>query len=79
MIRGLKTYPLLNRFRGGPLYDVSALEDGLLRTSAMVEDLPKIAELDCNPFVVRESGAVILDARVRVEAVEPRPLLGVRG
>ncbi len=79
MIRGLKTYPLLNRFRGGPLYDVSALEDGLLRTSAMVEDLPQIAELDCNPFVVRESGAVILDARVRVEAVEPRPLLGVRG
>ena len=79
MVRGLKTYPLLNRFRGGPLYDVSALEDGLLRTSAMVEDLPQIAELDCNPFVVQESGAVILDARVRVEAVEPRPLLGVRG
>ncbi|HWP55182.1 MAG TPA: GNAT family N-acetyltransferase [Pyrinomonadaceae bacterium] len=79
MIRALKTYPLLNRFRGGPQYDVSALEDGLLRTSAMVEDLPQIAELDCNPFVVRESGAVILDARVRVEAVEPRPLLGVRG
>ena len=46
--------------------------------SAMVEDLPQIAELDCNPFVVQEHGAVILDARVRVETVEPRPLLGVR-
>jgi len=79
MIRSLKTYPLLNRFRGGPAYDVGELEDGLLRVSAMVEDLPQIAELDCNPFVVLESGAVILDARVRVEAVEPRPLLGVRG
>jgi len=79
MIRSLKTYPLLNRFRGGPLYDVAALEDGLLRVSAMVEDLPQIAELDCNPFVVQESGAVILDARVRVEAVEPKPMLGVRG
>jgi len=55
------------------------LDDGLLRVSAMVEDLPQITELDCNPFVVLESGAVILDARVRVEAVEPRPLLGVRG
>ncbi len=44
----------------------------------MVEDLPQITELDCNPFVVHERGAVILDARVRVEAVEPRPLLGVR-
>lgn len=79
MIRSLKTYPLLNGFRGGPVCDVAALEDGLLRVSAMVEDLPQIAELDCNPFVVQESGAVILDARVRVEAVEPRPLLGVRG
>ena len=78
MVRSLKTYPLLNRFRGGPAYDVAALEKALLRTSAMVEDLPQIAELDCNPFVVQESGAVILDARVRVEAVEPRPLLGVR-
>lgn len=78
MVRSLKTYPLLNRFRGGPQYDVAALEDALLRTSAMVEDLPQIAELDCNPFVVQESGALILDARVRVEAVEPRPLLGAR-
>src|SRR4029077_11603183 len=74
MIRSLKTYPLLNRFRGGPAYDVAALEDGLLRLSAMVEDLPQIAELDCNPFVVRESGAVILDARIRVAATEPQPL-----
>ncbi|PYS22444.1 MAG: hypothetical protein DMF72_13495 [Acidobacteria bacterium] len=41
--------------------------------------MPQIAELDCNPFVVNANGAVILDARVRVEAVEPKPLLGVRG
>lgn len=79
MIRSLKTYPLLDGFRGGPVCDVAALEDGLLRVSAMVDDLPQIAELDCNPFVVQEHGAVILDARVRVTAVEPRPLLGVRG
>jgi acyl-CoA synthetase (NDP forming) len=78
MVRSLKTYPLLDRFRGGPAYDVAALEDALLRVSAMVEDLPQIAELDCNPFVVQESAAVILDARVRVEPVEPKPLLGVR-
>jgi acetyl coenzyme A synthetase (ADP forming)-like protein len=79
MIRSLRTYPLLDGFRGGPVCDVAALEEGLLRTSAMVEDIPQIAELDCNPFVVSEHGAVILDARVRVTAVEPRPLLGVRG
>ena len=78
MIRSLNSYPLLTGFRGSPVCDTAALEDGLLRVSAMVEDLPQIAELDCNPFVVREKGAVILDARVRVSAPEPPPLLGAR-
>jgi acyl-CoA synthetase (NDP forming) len=78
MIRSLKTFPLLDGFRGAPLCDVTALEDGLLRVSAMVEDNNRIAELDCNPFVVLKSGAVILDARVRVAAVEARPLFGIR-
>ena len=78
MIRSLKTYPLLTGFRGGPVCDVAALEDTLLRVSAMVEDIPQISELDCNPLVVHERGATILDARVRIRSVEPRPLLGVR-
>ena len=78
MIRELRTYPLLKGFRGSPVADVPALEEGLLRVSAMVEDLPQIAELDCNPFVVHETGATILDARIRVTAIEPRPLVGVR-
>jgi acyl-CoA synthetase (NDP forming) len=78
MIRSLKTYPLLTGFRGAPVCDVSALENALLRVSAMVEDIPQISELDCNPLVVHERGATILDARIRVSVVDPRPLLGVR-
>ena len=79
MIRSLKTYPLLDGFRGGPKRDVAALEECLLRVSAMVEDLSQIAELDLNPFLVQESGAMILDARIRLAAVEPLPLFGARG
>ena len=78
MIRELKTYPLLTGFRGSAATDVAALEEGLLRVSAMVEDIPQIAELDCNPFVVHETGATILDARIRVATVAPPPLVGVR-
>jgi acetate---CoA ligase (ADP-forming) len=78
MVHELKTYPLLTGFRGAPVCDVAALEEGLLRLSAMVEDLSQIAELDFNPFVVHERGASILDARIKVSAVEPRPLPGVR-
>jgi acetyl coenzyme A synthetase (ADP forming)-like protein len=78
MVRELKTYPLLTGFRGSAARDIAALEQGLLRVSAMVEDIPQIAELDCNPFVVHETGATILDARIRVATVAPPPLVGVR-
>ncbi|HEX6283664.1 MAG TPA: acetate--CoA ligase family protein, partial [Pyrinomonadaceae bacterium] len=78
MIRALKTYPLLTGFRGSVVADVAALEEGLLRVSAMVEDMPQIAELDCNPFVVQQTGATILDARIRVKMVAPPALVGVR-
>lgn len=78
MIRSLKSYPLLTGFRGSPVCDTAALEECLLRVSTMVEGLPQIAELDCNPIVVRERGAVILDARVRVSAPEHPALLGAR-
>ena len=43
--------------------------------SALAEDLPQVVELDCNPVMVLEQGACIVDARVRVAPVEaPRPL-----
>jgi acetyl coenzyme A synthetase (ADP forming)-like protein len=78
MVRHLKSYPLLTGFRGAPAYDVPALEDMVLRVSALAEDLPAIAELDCNPIIVRETGAVIVDARVRVAPSEPSLPLAAR-
>ena len=78
MLRELKTYPLLSGYRGGPAHDVRALGDAILRVGALVEDLPQIAELDLNPIVVHTGGATIVDARVRVAATEPEPLIGAR-
>jgi len=66
MLRSLRTFPLLDGFRGAPKCDVPAVEDALLRLSAMVERHPEIAELDANPLVARPDGAVIVDARVRI-------------
>jgi acyl-CoA synthetase (NDP forming) len=78
MIQSLKTYPLLTGFRGSAAADVSALQEALLRVSALVEDLPQIAELDCNPILVHASGATVVDARVRVAPAEPPRPLGAR-
>jgi acetyl coenzyme A synthetase (ADP forming)-like protein len=66
MIRELKTFPLLEGYRGSPRRDIIALEDVILRVGALVDDIPSIAELDLNPVFVHESGATIVDARIRV-------------
>jgi len=73
MVRCMKTVALLDRFRGAPRCDVDPVEDVLLRVGAMVEAHPEIAELDCNPVIVGPDGALIVDARVRVEACDPAP------
>ena len=68
MVTSLRTFPLLDGFRGAPKCDVAGLEELLLRVAAMVEQHPEIAEMDCNPVIVRPEGAVIVDARIRIEA-----------
>ena len=73
MIRSLKTFPLLDGYRGASRCNVVAIEDVLLRVSAMVERHHEIVELDCNPLIATANGAVIVDARVRVESPAPRP------
>jgi acyl-CoA synthetase (NDP forming) len=76
MIRSLKTFPRLDGYRGAPKADVGALEDVLLRVSALVEAHPEIAEMDLNPLIVHEDGAVVVDARIRVMQAALRPALG---
>ncbi len=66
MLRELKTFPLLTGYRGQPAVNIEALEHVLLSVSALVEDLPQIAELDCNPIIVTPDNAVVVDARIRV-------------
>jgi acyl-CoA synthetase (NDP forming)/GNAT superfamily N-acetyltransferase len=75
MIRGLRTFPLLDGYRGAPTADVRALEDVLLRLSALADAHPEISELDCNPVLVGADGATVVDARVRVAHAPPARVL----
>jgi acyl-CoA synthetase (NDP forming) len=74
----LKTFPLLDGWRGAPKADQAALEDLLLRVGALADKHPEIAELDCNPVIAGPDGAVIVDVRVRVEPPTPPPPLSAR-
>ncbi|MGD0476682.1 MAG: GNAT family N-acetyltransferase [Nitrososphaerales archaeon] len=76
MVRSLKTYQLLDGYRGAPKCDVGALEETILRLGQMVEEIPQVAELDLNPLMVLQDGegAVVVDARIRVaEKSSPAP------
>jgi acetyltransferase len=66
MVRSVKAYQLLEGWRGSKPSDIKAIEELLLRVSAMAEDLPHIAELDLNPVKVLEqgNGYIVVDARV---------------
>jgi len=70
MVKSIKGYRLLQGYRGHSPADVDALEELLLRTSTLVEDIPEIKELDMNPVFALEpgKGACIVDCRIRVSA-----------
>jgi acetyltransferase len=59
---------LLHGYRDHPPAQLEALYDVLIAVSQMLVDLPELLELDINPLLVDEAGAIALDARVRVNA-----------
>ncbi|HCL87045.1 MAG TPA: GNAT family N-acetyltransferase [Comamonadaceae bacterium] len=56
----------LGEWRGAAAVDRVALEQALLRVSEMVCALPQLREMDINPLIVDELGAVAVDARIVV-------------
>jgi acetyltransferase len=66
MVREIRSFKLLDGFRGTPKSDVDAIVTCLLRLSAMVCNHPEIAELDINPLIVhpKGEGCSVADSRV---------------
>jgi acyl-CoA synthetase (NDP forming) len=75
MCRSIRGTKLLQAFRGAPPVDFRALEDVLLRVSRLACDFPEIEELDLNPLLVSEAGAVAVDARIVLSPPPPSPPL----
>lgn len=67
MLASTRTSARLGAFRNMPPVSMEALEAVLLRVSEMVCELPWIREMDINPLIVDENGAVAVDARIAIE------------
>lgn len=64
-----KLAPLLAGYRGRAAVHEQALLSTLLKVSQMACDLPWLVELDINPLLVDEHGALAVDARIKLRAV----------
>ena len=72
MIRGTRVAQLLGEFRRMPPVRMDALEQVLLRVSELVCELPALQEMDINPLIADESGAIAVDARVVLRPAPPQ-------
>ncbi len=66
MMEETDIYSTLKNFRG-KTYDIDALQDILMKVSKMLEENQEIAELDINPILALQKGAVAVDARILLE------------
>jgi acetyltransferase len=71
MLKGTRSYALLQGARGQAPVDLEAIAGALQRISQLVTDYPQITELDINPFIVGPVGvqAYVADARMTLSTV----------
>ncbi|HMP83719.1 MAG TPA: acetate--CoA ligase family protein [Verrucomicrobiota bacterium] len=71
MLKGTRSYALLQGARGQSPVDLDAIAGALQRISQLATDYPEIKELDINPFIVGPVGvqAYVADARMTLSTV----------
>jgi acetyltransferase len=75
MLQSLRSWPLLQTYRGKPAVNLDQLIETLMRVSYLIAHSPEIAELDINPLLATPEGTLALDARVVLDgaAIETPP------
>ncbi len=67
LVDSTRASKILDQFHNMPPVDREALKEVLLCISEMVCELPWIMELDLNPLIVDEEGAIAADARIVID------------
>src|SRR5436190_9145931 len=61
MLSRLRAFPILKGARGGKGVDLDAVEEALLRLSALVDAHPSILDVEMNPVIARADGVEAVD------------------
>ncbi|HVX62744.1 MAG TPA: bifunctional acetate--CoA ligase family protein/GNAT family N-acetyltransferase [Pirellulales bacterium] len=67
MLESLRSWPLMNGYRGRPAVQVDRLVEILMRLSYLAADFPEIVEFDINPLLATPERVLALDARIVVD------------
>ncbi|MGY0232382.1 bifunctional acetate--CoA ligase family protein/GNAT family N-acetyltransferase [Longispora urticae] len=78
LLRAPLAAPLLFGYGGGPVVDIDALTDLLVRVGQLADATPALHRLELNPVIVGASGVVALHASVELGTPEPRSDTGPR-
>ena len=73
MLRGIRSRALLAGYRGSGPADANALTRILTAASKLITENEEIVELDFNPVIATEKGAIVVDARVLLSKTAQRP------
>jgi acyl-CoA synthetase (NDP forming)/GNAT superfamily N-acetyltransferase len=72
-LRGLRTWPLLEGFRGSAPVDVDAVVDLVVAVGRLVQEVPEVAEVDLNPVMVSPTGCSLVDVKLRLAPMQGHP------
>lgn len=67
MIRGLRSYKMLEGTRGQEGVNITMFAEAIRRVSALCDAAPEIFEMDLNPLLGNSREVVAVDARIRIE------------
>jgi acyl-CoA synthetase (NDP forming) len=67
-LRRLRLWPLLDGYRGKPSADVAAVVRAVLAMQALLVDTPSLQEIEINPLMACQTGAVAVDAVIWEDA-----------
>ncbi len=67
MLESLRSWPLMNGYRGRPALQVDRLIEILMRLSYLTADFPEIVEFDINPLLATSRNVLALDARIVID------------
>ena len=66
MIRSIRSFPMLEAFRGQPAVDCDALASALVQLGRLALDHPEIEEIDLNPTIATDTFATAVDILIRL-------------